>query len=87
YYIMMGIFSQVGLEKWMGSAAAVGAGIGLIAGPVGFIIGGAIGGAGGYLLGTAFSGDSGHQYLSPTIIEANSKDFSSLNCSSINTLA
>lgn len=87
YYVLMGIFSKVGIENWVGSAAAVGAGVGLIAGPVGFIIGGAIGGAGGYLLGTAASGDSGYPYLSPTIIEANSKDFSSLNCSSINTLA
>jgi len=95
YYIMMGIFSKVGVVGWIAAGAAT---TGIVASVIlsgGLSIpiliaagGGAIaGGVGGYFLGTAFSGDSGHQYLSPTIIEANSKDFNSLNCSSINTLA
>lgn len=80
YYVVMGISSQVGTGQW----AAVGAGLGfLVGGPIGLIVGG----AGSYLLGTTVSGISGHQYLSPTLIEANSADFNSLNCSSIKTLS
>jgi hypothetical protein len=41
----------------------------------------------GYLVGTTLTGESGHNYLSPTIIEANSEDYSELNCANVNTLA
>jgi len=38
-------------------------------------------------IGQVVEGESGKQYLSPTIIEANSKDFKSLQCKDINTIA
>ena len=41
----------------------------------------------GYLVGTTVTGESGHNYLSPAIIEANSKDYDELNCANVNTLA
>ncbi len=84
YYIIMGAYSKAGATAW----AAIGAGIGLLAGgPIGMIVGGIAGGAGGPLLGNVVTGASGGQYLSPTIIEANSTDFGKLKCESIKTLA
>jgi len=96
YYVMMGILSKVGLEKWGGVGAAGGAattigailltvgtgGLALIPIGIGTVVGGGI----GYFVGTIFAGSSGNNYLSPTIIESNSADFASLNCSSIKTI-
>ncbi len=88
YYIVMAIFSETGLTQWAGSGVVIGAVVGgIIGGPVGIIIGGVIGGGGGYMLGTVVKGESGHEYMPPTIIEANSEDFSKLKCASIKTLA
>lgn len=96
YFVVMGIFSKLNTIEW----AAVGAvgGIGVIALAIGtagisipitlvVVAGAAGGGAGGYFLGTAVSGESGQQFLSPTIVEANSDDFNKLNCASIKTLS
>lgn len=44
---------------------------------------GGLGGAGGYFLGTIVGGESGDNFLFPTIVEANSKDYTSLNCTDI----
>jgi len=41
----------------------------------------------GYLVGTIIQGESGHAYITPTIIEANSEDYSKLRCGDIKTLA
>ncbi|VVB82098.1 Uncharacterised protein [uncultured archaeon] len=95
YYIVMGIFSKVGVAGWIAAGAVgVATGAGVIASVVfsggltiPVIIGAVAGGTGGYFLGTAVNGISGNPYLSPTIIEANSAAFNSLNCSSIKTLA
>lgn len=88
YYIIMGIFSETGLTKWAGSGVVIGAVVGgIVGGPIGIVIGGAIGGGGGYFMGTVVKGESGHEYISPAIIEANSEDFSKLKCASIKTLA
>lgn len=88
YFILMGIYSEVGAEQW----AAGGAGIGFVAGslifgPIGGIAGGIIGGIGSFFVGLAVNGDSGFDYMIPTIIEANSEDYDQLNCASIKTLA
>jgi len=40
-----------------------------------------------YMIGTVIQGESGHAYLSPTIIEANSEDYEALKCADIKTLA
>jgi hypothetical protein len=45
------------------------------------------GGAAGYFAGVIVQGDSGQQFYSPKLIEANSEEYASLKCSSINTLA
>jgi hypothetical protein len=95
-FILMGIYSKVGLEKW-GGAGAGGFVVGTIvisviatggaAIPAYIILAAAAAGGGtGYLAGTIFSGSSGNSYLSPTIIEANSVTFNAFNCTSINTL-
>lgn len=83
YYVIMGSYSKISVVEW----AAGGAGIGLVFfGPIGMIVGGVVGGAGSYFLGNTLAGDAG-QFLSPTIIEANSDDFNKLKCESIQTLA
>ncbi len=102
YFVVMGIFSKVGLLGWAAVGAGAGAGIAvaLVLSPVtggatlasipGIIIisSGIVGGVtGGYMIGTAVNGESGHEYLSPTIVEANSNDFNSLKCASIQTLS
>jgi|WetSurMetagenome_2_1015567.scaffolds.fasta_scaffold151898_3 hypothetical protein len=96
YYIMMGIFSEKGIEKWIGAGAGAGTVLtimtivvtvgtgGLAAIPIG--IGAAAGGGVGWLLGTTSIGDSGKRYLSPTIIRADSESLESLQCKSISTL-
>jgi len=98
YYVMMGIFSKVGVLKWTlvaGGAGIVVAGITVATAGVGtipalIIITGAGGAAGtaGYLMGTKVSGESGNDYISPTIIEADPSILASkLKCASIKTLA
>jgi hypothetical protein len=97
YSIVMGIFSEVGVGTWIATGVGAGifiAGITIVTGGVGtapaiILIGsGAIGGGvGGYMMGTAVRGESGHDYLSPTIIETNSADIDNLRCASIKTLA
>ncbi len=95
HYVMMGIYSEVGVWKWVAGLAG---GVGIVAAPftvglstipTALIIGGAagVGGTGGYFLGTAIKGDSGYEYLSPTMVEVNSRDFEDLDCGSIETLA
>ncbi len=95
YLIMMGIYNKVvGIWGWAAGGAVAG---GIIAAvlsggvsiPITIIIaiGATTGGAGGYLIGTGVRGESGHDYLSPTIIEATSTDLAKLDCASIKTLA
>jgi hypothetical protein len=40
----------------------------------------------GYMIGMVMTGESGQGYLSPTIIEANSEDYSKLQCADVKTL-
>jgi hypothetical protein len=96
YYIMMGIKSNEAGVKWAGGAGAL---IGLTAaalifppGIPAYIVGALIvgaGGTGGYFLGGVFKGDSGNEFLLPTIVEADSEVFDSLDdaCDYISTLA
>lgn len=83
YYIVMGISSKVGAEGWAVAGGIAGA---ILGGPIGIIIGAVAGGVGGPMLGTVVQGED-KAYLSPTIIEANSAAFDSLQCASIKTLA
>jgi len=95
HFIVMGIFSDVGVWKWAGIAAGAGAliGVAFVTGGASIpfsvaIVSGAVGGgAGGYFIGTVVKGESGHDYLSPTIIEANSADYNKLKCKEIKTMA
>jgi hypothetical protein len=103
YFITTGIYSDVAEWKTavIGGATAVGAfGIaaivsivtGGVAVPGIFLIVGATiaagGGAGaGYYVGTIADGDSGQQFLTPTLVEANSEAYESLKCTSILTLS
>jgi hypothetical protein len=96
YFLLMGIYSKVGIEKW----AAAGAG-GFVVGTVvisAIATGGAAipfyiilaaagaGGGAGAFAGTIFSGGSENYFLSPTLVEANSETFKAFNCTNINTL-
>jgi hypothetical protein len=94
YFVMMGIYSQVGVWKWAGAGVVVasliaapftgGASLGISA----LILGGAAtaGGAGGYFIGTAVKGNGvDNEFLKPVIIPANSKVFDSFDCKDIIT--
>jgi len=95
YYIVMGTVSDVSVLKWVGVGVLAGAGVAVIvltggAGTpavIALALGAGVGGTGGYFAGTVINGMSGSSYLTPTIIEANSKDFEALNCKDIKTLA
>ncbi len=98
HLIMMGEFSKVGF--WQDVLIGVGKGVLLflvlplpvIGGPSGIAlvvstVYNPFGQRGGYMIGTIMQGESGHAYLSPVIIEANSEDYNKLQCGSVNTLA
>jgi hypothetical protein len=94
YYIMTGIFNQIGVVTWIAGGVAVGIGSGIaiasggtsIPATVVILSSVGIGGGAGYLVGTTIKGSSGNEYLTPTIIEANSETFDSLKCASIKTI-
>ena len=95
YYAMMGITSEVSTLGWAlsGTGAILSIALLPIAGTgwgIGFgiaVMTGAGGATGGYLLGIMVDGLSGNEYLSPSIIEANSEEFEALGCKSISTLS
>jgi hypothetical protein len=89
YSVTMGEFSKISVGQWVGAGIGIailvvatgGAAIPIV------IIAGVAGGVGGHFIGTTVIGESGQQYLAPTIIETNSEDFNKLKCASIKTLA
>ncbi len=98
HLIMMGEFSQVGLFQDILKGIAKGIllaaviPIPVIGGPLamGIVVSNyynPLHQGKGYMLGTVMTGESGHGYLSPTIIEANSQDYQQLKCENIETLA
>lgn len=103
YFITTGIYSDVAAWKTavLGGATAVGAfgvaaivsiATGGVAVPgILMIVGGVVaaggGGTAGYFAGTIIQGDSGQQFYSPKVIEANSEAYESLKCTSILTLS
>jgi hypothetical protein len=102
YFVMMGQFSDVAVwRKALGFGAAgatIVAGVILIVATGGaalptlpFIIavssGFVAGTTGGYFIAMSVKGESGLDYISPTIIEANSEDYNKLQCADIKTLA
>jgi hypothetical protein len=93
HYVMMGIYSKVGVSQWAGIGLAAGA---IIAAPFTsgtslgyFLVGGsALGGAAaGGFLGKTIKGESGDEYLTPFILEANSREFEAFNCKDVMTVA
>jgi hypothetical protein len=98
YYVVMGEFSKLDPTQW-GAIGAAGFAGGIVLLSIGAIatggaaipvyivlLGAGVGGGTGYFAGTVFKGDSGQNYISPTIIEANSADFNTLKCASIKTI-
>ncbi len=95
YYIMMGIKSE--LNKWV-KIVGTGVGVGIVTAsfltgaglPVAVVALSAVGtgamGAGAYV-GLSAAGESGNEFLRPTILEANSKEFKALECEEVKTLA
>lgn len=96
HYMMMGIYSEVGVWRWATGGAVI---LGLAAIPftggisstlitaVIVTSAGAGGGAGGYFVGTTVKGESGFEYLTPVIIEANSREFDAFNCKNVMTVS
>ncbi|MCK9568299.1 hypothetical protein M0R72_05100 [Candidatus Pacearchaeota archaeon] len=92
YYITMGIFSDV--SAWKTTVLRVAAvslltvSVAVSGGVVLPILILAASGAGyTHFVGVIAEGNSGHQFIAPSLVEANSEDYSKLNCASINTLA
>jgi len=98
HFVMMGEFSQVGTFQNILKGAAKGILLALVL-PVP-VVGGPLAmgivvsnyydplhKGGNYMLGTVMTGESGHGYLSPAIIEANSEDYNQLKCADVKTLA
>ena len=73
------------MSPFTGGATGVAA-IGLVTG--GLIAGvGVAGGAAGYFLAPIVAGESGNDYIAPSLIEANSQAFNDLGCNQIATLS
>ena len=96
YYVLMGIKSKVSKEKWIGGGAAAGVVflgvLSVVSAPVSVgiissILYAGAGAATGNFFAAIVEGESGNQYISPTVIEVNSEEFKDLNCKSIVTLA
>jgi len=100
YYLTMGAYSDVSIFKTIflhgGIAVGTFAVLTIVTGgagaPVSLLIFGAGSSAGvgvtsGLLVGTIVKGTSGQQFLTPTLIEANSEKYRTLNCTSVLTLA
>ena len=92
YYVLTAITSEVSNIGWIATgAAAVGAAtLYFVSGPVGWvagavIIGATAGGIGGNYVASFVKGDSGNDFISPTLIEVNSKEFDSLQCDEISS--
>lgn len=98
YFVIMGIKSGASQTGWIaigatGAALATGAVVGFFTAPIsipaaiGAIIGGVGGGFGGDYLFTVFEGESGAQFIQPSLIGANSEEYKALNCSEIVTFS
>jgi hypothetical protein len=96
HYVIMGITSDVNTLGWI----LVGAGLGAVGGAaivftaglatpvvVAMAAGAITGSVLGHFGGMMIEGESGHDYLRPTIIEANSEDFEKYDCVDIKTLS
>ncbi len=98
YIVIMGITNEISTIKWvaLGIATGVGlavvtiatGGLGLVAGAILVAGAGTAGGIGTYtFLAATVKGQSGNNYISPTIIPFPSNEFDSLSCEEIKTLA
>ena len=97
YYVVMGISSTEApvTSVIVGTVLTViGVGVTIATQGVGTpiyiaaITGGAlVGGTGGYLVGTFIEGDSGNEFLTPTIVETASEDYKALKCEDVKSLS
>ena len=96
YYAMMSITSDVSVVGWAVRVAGVAVGAIFllpITSPIGsisfiaFTTSGVVGGGAGAFIGGVVRGESGNDYLPPSIVRANSPEFEGLNCKSITTLS
>jgi hypothetical protein len=99
YYVMMGIFSKVGIEKWTVAGAAGFAGLitlyslGIIVSggtaiPAYIImLGAGVGGGAGAFVGSIVLGGAGEQYfLRPSLVGTDSQAFRAFNCTRLSTV-
>jgi len=103
YFVVMGVFNDISAWKTavtagLGGAALVAGSVIVIAATAGavlpavpfiiaFIAGGTAGSTQGYLIAVGTKGNTGKDYLSPSIIEANSEDYNKLQCVDVVTLS
>jgi hypothetical protein len=95
YLVTMGEFSRIGdfqnILKGIGKGFLLFAvaPIPIVGGPLSWtIVASTLPGAGThYLVGTLITGESGHEYLTPALIEASSEDYNKFKCGDITTLA
>ncbi len=100
YYIMMGIASNfdfvqagailgeiVGVVTFKSAGAGLSKGFATLKGVLHVNILAGLGALGGYYVGNTVEGNSGNNYLSPTLVEANSETFDGLGCKDVSTLA
>lgn len=92
YYALTAITSDISNVGWVASGVLVGGAVTLtfVTGGIGgVIIGGIIGGTaagtGYHFLAPVIQGESGNDFIPPVLIEANSDDFNSLECSEISS--
>ena len=91
YYVVMGSISKIDWSVWKIASigAAVGTIVGLATGPAGWAIlaitAAGVSGGSAYI-GQITEGELEQQFLRPTIIEANSKEFELLKCRDVNTI-
>lgn len=95
YLVTMGEFSRIG--DFQNILIGIGKGIlsfavlpiPIVGGPsaIGIVASMLPGSGTHYLIGTLITGESGHEYLTPALIEANSEDYNKFKCGDITTLA
>ncbi|PJE81663.1 hypothetical protein COU58_01840 [Candidatus Pacearchaeota archaeon CG10_big_fil_rev_8_21_14_0_10_32_42] len=87
HYSLVGIWSETSEWTWAGIGAVVFV-AGAVTGGAGWIVGSlafVAGGGAGYFIGPVVVGDSGNNYIPPSLIEVNSEEFYGLECNLITT--
>ena len=91
-YVLMGITSKITTLGWIGFGVAaagvtalhfISAGTSTVV--IGVLAASTAGGFGGHYIASVIQGNSGNDFLSPTLIEVNSQEYKNLNCDEITT--